>query len=59
MSTKEKPVKKLTGVRLDPDLVKDLKYLALDLDRTVTSLLDEAARDLLQRYKAQKKTPRP
>ena len=54
METKEKTPKKLTGFRLDPDLVKALKYLALDQDRTVTNLLEEAAKDLLEKYKAKK-----
>jgi predicted DNA-binding protein len=54
MISKEKTEKKLTGVRLDPELIRDLKYLALDLDRTVTSLIEEGAKTMLQKYKVKK-----
>jgi predicted DNA-binding protein len=50
----EKPVKKVTGVRLDPAIVKELKYLSVDLGRSVTNLLEEAAEDLLAKYKRRK-----
>jgi predicted transcriptional regulator len=50
MVNREKIEKKVTGVRLDPELVKRLKYLGVDLDRSLTSLLEEAARDLLKKY---------
>jgi hypothetical protein len=52
MENKEKSAKKLTCLRLDPALVKEIKFLSVEQDRTVTSLFEEAAKDLLQKYKA-------
>lgn len=48
----DKVVKKVTGVRLDPNLVKELKILAVHHDRSLTSLLEEAAKMLLEKYKS-------
>jgi predicted DNA-binding protein len=54
MTTTDKPVKKQTGVRLDPDLMKRLKYLSVDLERPLTDLFKEAVEDLLQKYQTKK-----
>ena len=42
--------KKAVTFRIDPDIVKKLKYLAIDHDRTLTDLLLEAIQDLLKKY---------
>lgn len=47
MTTTEKPTKKQTGVRLDPELMKRLKHLSVDLDISLTDLFKEAIEDLL------------
>lgn len=52
MPRKEPDVaRKLFGVRLDRALMVQLQHLALDQDRYVNELLEEAARDLLKKYK--------
>jgi predicted transcriptional regulator len=43
---KRKPV----TFRIDPVIIKKLKYLALDYDRTLTDLFLEAIQDLLGKY---------
>jgi hypothetical protein len=55
METKKEAIKKQTGVRLDADLMKELKYLSVDLERSLTDILDEAVRDILKKYQAQVK----
>jgi uncharacterized protein (DUF4415 family) len=50
MKSTNEPTKKQTGVRLDTDLIKSLKYLSVDLDRSLTDILDEAVRDILKKY---------
>lgn len=42
---------KMFSTRLDPDLIKAIKYLGLDLDRPVKDLAEEAFKDLLKKYK--------
>ena len=51
----KKVEKKQSGVRLDPDLLKKLRHLAIDLDRPFNSLMEEAAEDLLKKYQGKKK----
>jgi len=53
-TTDEKPTKKVTGVRLDPALLKELKLLAVHMNRTVTSILEESARMFIEKYTPQK-----
>jgi hypothetical protein len=40
---------------LDINLLKDIKKLAIDLDKGVNDLLEESMTDLLQKYEKQKK----
>jgi predicted transcriptional regulator len=42
--------KKPVTFRIDPDIIKRLKYLALDHDKTLTELFLEAIQDLLKKY---------
>ena len=42
--------KKAVTFRIDPTIVKKLKYLALDHDKTLTDLFLEAIQDLLNKY---------
>ncbi len=42
--------KKAVTFRIDPTIVKKLKYLALDHDKTLTELFLEAIQDLLNKY---------
>ncbi len=46
-----------TTIRLDDGLLKELRVLAAETDRTMTSLIEEALRNLLARQK-QVKLPR-
>ncbi|MCG2776499.1 MAG: hypothetical protein L6406_12540 [Desulfobacterales bacterium] len=42
--------KKPVTFRIDPNLIKRLKYLALDHDKTLTDLFLEAIKDLIKKY---------
>ncbi len=46
----EKNIMKQTGVRLDPELIKAVKHLAVDKGRSFSSLVSEAVEDLLKKY---------
>ena len=48
---KEETPRKQIGVKLDVDLWKDLRKLALDMDRTGGELLEEAMREYLAKHK--------
>ena len=50
-SMAKKPEFKMFSARIDPDLIKAVKYLSLDLDKPVRNLAEEALRDLLKKYK--------
>ncbi len=45
--------RKSFGIRLDPDLVKELKILAVKKDSQVNHLLEKAIRDLLEKNKGE------
>jgi hypothetical protein len=47
--------KKNYGLRLDQGVMKELAHLAVDEDRWLHELVEEALRDLLQKYKAKRK----
>jgi hypothetical protein len=49
--------KKTFGVRLDPALMKELQFLAVEKERWVNDLIDESIRDLLKKYAGSKKKP--
>ena len=42
--------KKQVSFRIEPGIIKKLKYLALEQDRNLTNLLLEAIKDLLKKY---------
>ena len=46
----KKVIKKQTGVRIDADMLKTLKHLAVDTGRSVSSLMGEAVEELLKKY---------
>ncbi len=55
MPKQKEPVKKKqSGVRLDPDLMKQIKHLAIDREKSFNSLIEEALKDLLKKYKSNK-----
>jgi predicted transcriptional regulator len=43
--------KKTFSTRIDEDKLKALKHLAVDLDKSLGALLEEAISDLLKKYK--------
>ena len=47
--------KKTFSTRIDQDKLKALKHLAVDLDKSLGVLLEEAISDLLKKYKGQKR----
>ncbi len=42
--------KKQVSFRLEPKIIKQLKFLAVEQDKTLTDLLYEALRNLLKKY---------
>jgi hypothetical protein len=48
---KDKEEKRLTGVRLPVSTIKELKYIALEQDKSLNELLQKAVDDLLVKYK--------
>jgi len=42
--------RKPLSTRIENDLQKDIKKLAIDLERPLNDLLEEAVRDLLKKY---------
>jgi len=47
--------KKNYGLRLDRGLMRDLSHLAVDEDRWVNELIEEAIRDLLKKHGQKRK----
>jgi predicted transcriptional regulator len=47
--------KKTFSTRIDQDKLKALKHLAVDLDKSLGVLLEEAINDLLKKYKRKRK----
>jgi predicted transcriptional regulator len=47
--------KKTFSTRIDQDKLKALKHLAVDLDKSLGVLLEEAIGDLLKKYKKKSK----
>ena len=43
--------KKVFSTRIDEDRIKELKHLAVDSDKSLGALLEEAIQDLLKKYK--------
>ena len=42
--------KKVFSTSIDVDRIKDLKHLAVDTDKTLGDLLEEAIKDLVKKY---------
>jgi hypothetical protein len=47
--------RKQYGLRLSTALMKDIQHLAVDTDRWMNDLIEEAARDLLKKYRDKRK----
>ena len=47
--------KKTFSTRIKTDRLKDLKHLAVDEDKSIGVLLEEAIEDLVKKYKSKKK----
>jgi predicted transcriptional regulator len=43
--------KKIFSTRLDAEVIKDLKHLAVDLEKSLGKLLEEAIEDLVLKYR--------
>jgi predicted transcriptional regulator len=52
---KAEGLKKNYGLRLDQGLMRDLSHLAVDEDRWLNELAEEAIRDLLKKYREKRK----
>ena len=47
--------KKIFSTRVDEDRIKELKHLAVDTDKSLGTLLEEAIQDLLKKYEKKDK----
>jgi predicted transcriptional regulator len=47
--------KKVFSTSIDADRIKDLKHLAVDTDKTLGELLEEAIKDIVQKYRKKAK----
>ncbi len=54
MAEKPSSGRKNYGLSLDLALMKEVKHLAVDEDRNVNDVLEEAMRDVLKKYKRKK-----
>jgi hypothetical protein len=53
---RDKPgFKKTYGLRLNQSLMKDLAHLAVDEEKWVNEMIEEAVRDLLKKYRDKRK----
>lgn len=50
--------RKNLSTRIENDLQKSIKKLAIDLEKPLNDLLEEAIEDLLQKYETQKNKPK-
>jgi len=55
--TRDKSIegRKNYGLRLHQELMRELSHLAVDEDRWVNELVDEAVKDLLKKYREKSK----
>ncbi|MFO0700079.1 MAG: hypothetical protein U0236_12705 [Nitrospira sp.] len=47
--------RKVYGLSLDRQLMLDVQHLALDQDRYMNDMIEEAAKDLLKKYREKQK----
>jgi hypothetical protein len=47
--------KKVFSTSIDADRIKDLKHLAVDTEKTLGDLLEEAIKDLVEKYREKTK----
>jgi predicted transcriptional regulator len=52
---KERRARKQIGVKLDVDLWREIRVLAVETDRTAGELLEEAMREHLERHRRARK----
>ena len=48
--------KKIFSTRIDVDCLKQLKHLAVDTDKSLGNLLEEAIKDIVKKYKGKTAT---
>ena len=48
-------LKKTYGLRMDQALMKELAHLAVDEEKWVNEMVEEAVRDLMKKYKEKRK----
>lgn len=55
---KDTPNRKTYGLRLEQELMRDLQHLAVDEDKWMNEMVEEAIRDLLRKYRDKRKEQR-
>jgi hypothetical protein len=45
--------KKMFSTRIEPELLKEIKHLSIDVEKSISALTEEAFMDLLKKYKAE------
>ena len=46
--------KKMFATRIDIGLLKELKHLSVDTDKSIAALMEQAIKDLLKKYQTNK-----
>lgn len=41
------------STRIDPELLKEIKHLSIDAEKSISALTEEAFQDLLKKYEAE------
>ena len=54
-SDKGPPARKMYGIRLPEPLMRDVKHLAVDEGKPMNELVEEGLRDLMKKYREQRK----
>ena len=55
----QKSKQKMFSTRIDTELIKGLKHLSIDSDKSVSQLTEESIKDLLKRYAEKEKGTAP
>ena len=58
MAREKAAPKKNYGLRLDQGVMKELAHLAVDEDRWLNELVEEAVRDVLKKYREKRREAR-
>ena len=58
MKENQPPARKTYGLRLAPDLMRELQYIGVDQDRWISDMVEEAIRDFIKKHHGKRKDAR-